>query len=225
MHNIQKQILRELLFKPHSRFAGLNTKSISNDHFAFHLKRLVELALVVKDDNGYALTAAGKECANRLDTDAKLLDFERQAKIGVLVVAISADKKILVQQRLKQPYYGFYGFVTGKVKWGETIMEAATRELKEETNLSGELKLVGIEHKLDYSAANALLEDKYFYILRAENLTGKLTANFEGGRNVWLTKAETKKLPDLFDDVLTILDVVAKNKLVFLEQKYQVKRY
>ena len=229
MHQIQNNILNVLLFKEKSRFAEMNTDNISNDHFTFHLKRLLEQKLVEKDEQGfYNLTIIGKEYANRLDTDAEEVCAERQAKVSVLVVCVdNSDKetRYLVQQRLKHPSFGFYGFVSGKIKWGETVFEAAQRELKEETNLEAELALAGIEHKIDYSDKNELLEDKYFYVMKGINHSGQLLESFEGGKNIWFTKHETEKLPDLFDDVLKIIKVIENGKFTFFEDKYNVSRY
>jgi 8-oxo-dGTP pyrophosphatase MutT (NUDIX family) len=227
IHPIQARILRTMLFREKSRFADLNTLKLPTDHFNFHLKQLLVLGLVGKSpDNKYCLTTKGKEFANRLDTDKIVL--ERQAKVAVVVCAIRQRGKIrqyLVQQRLKQPSYGFYGFITGKIKWGETVDETAARELLEETGLKAKLSLAGIEHKMDYPAKGKILEDKFFFIFRAENPKGILAENFEGGCNVWLTEREILKLPDIFDDVLKIIELVNQKNLAFLETKYKVKRY
>jgi len=229
MHQMQNNILKELLFKKTARFSELNTSKVSNDHFTFHLKRLIKEGLVRKNQDGsYVLTIPGKEYANRLDTDAKEVEIEKQAKIGVLVVGIDGfgnKKKYLVQQRLKHPYHGFYGFISGKIKWGEGVYEAGLRELGEEAGLKAKLNLAGIEHKIDYSEKGKLLEDKFFYIVKATSLTGQLLESFEGGRNTWLTQKEIKNLPDLFGDVLKIIKVVDKGKFTFFEDKYNVKRY
>ncbi len=227
IHPIQARILRTMLFREKSRFADLNTLKLPTDHFNFHLKQLLILKLVEKSpDNKYCLTTKGKEFANRLDTDQIVL--EKQAKIGVVICGVrklEKKKQYLVQQRLKQPYYGFYGFVTGKIKWGETVIETAARELFEETGLKAKLSLAGIEHKMDYPEDGEILEDKFFFIFRAENPKGSLTETFEGGRNTWLTKREILKLPDIFDDVLKIIAMVNQKNLVFSEAKYKVKKY
>lgn len=229
MHQIQNNILGLLLFKKKARFAELNQDNVSNDHFTFHLKRLAEQGLVEKDNEGfYSLTRTGKEYANRLDVDSEKIDMERQAKTAVLVVAIDdSDKKrkYLVHQRLKHPFYGFYGFISGKIKWGELIYEAAERELREEAGLRATMNLAGVWHRIDYSSKNELLEDKYFYVMVATNVSGKLTESFKGGRNVWLSEKEIMKLPDLFDGILKVIGVIEKNEFAFLEDKYKVNRY
>lgn len=183
--------------------------------------------MISKSNEGfYELTKKGKEFANRLDTDK--LNVEKQAKIGVSVVAINKQngiRKYLIQQRLKQPYYGFYGLITGKVRLGETAVETALRELKEETGLSGKVIMCGIRHKMDYSEENNLLEDKFFFAFRAENLTGKLIEEFEGGRNMWLSKEEIFKLPDLFPDMEVAIKAANSRSYKFSERKYTVNKF
>ncbi len=227
MHDIQHEILKQLLFSEKLRFSELNINNISNDHFSFHINRLLEEKLVAKDEEGlYSLTVIGKEYANRLDVDSGKTKIERQAKIGGVVVCTrDSQKQYLMQQRLKQPYYGFFGFISGKIKWGEPVLETAKRELKEESGLDGDLNLSGIEHKIDYSQNNELLEDKFFYIFEATNLIGNLSEEFEGGRNAWKTKQEIKELPEIFDDVLLIIDLLEKKEFKFWENKFIVKRY
>jgi len=236
IHPIQANILRVLLFKPEAKFSEMNAlvsetskgrPKISSDHFNFHIKRLSELGLVEKTGkHSYGLTRRGKEFSNRLDTEK--VSLERQAKIAVLVIPVRTKKKskyYLTQQRLKQPYYGFHGFISGKVKWGETLSAAAERELKEEAGLKARLRPVGIEHKTDYSTDKQLLEDKYFFVFRAENPQGQTVENFEGGRNFWLTRKEITKLPNLFDDVMQLLELAEQKRFRLVENKFTVKSY
>lgn len=226
-HKIQKSILKNLLIKKELRFSDLNSEGISNDHFTFHVKRLVNEGVISKGEDGlYRLTSSGKEYANRFDIDGKEVVLQRQAKIGILVVARDKDKRFLIQERLKEPYYGYHGFVSGKIRWGEPIYEAAARELEEEAGLTASnLVLKGIEHKIDYSQERELLEDKFFYIVEAKNNSGQLKEVFDCGKNQWLTKKQIAGLADLFGDVPKIIQAVEQSKLTFFEDKYYVKRY
>ncbi len=198
IHQVQTTILRELLFMPEATFSQLQKRTnLDSDHFKFHVKRLVELDYVAKVADKYRLTPKGKEYANKLDTDQNTI--ERQPKTSVIVFLQDADGKVLVQERLKHPYYGFWGYLGGKIRWGETILQAAARELHEESGLGAEsFTYRGVYHEhVASSETGELLEDKIFHVVAGHLPTGKLVEQFEGGRNAWLTidqlRAKDKK--------------------------------
>lgn len=58
-------------------------------------------------------------------------------KIGALAVVLHENQVLLVQ-RSKEPDKGLWGFPGGHVEWGETVMQAAQRELLEETAITAE---------------------------------------------------------------------------------------
>lgn len=226
VHPIQAAILRELLFVTEAGFGQLNKEKMGTDLFSFHLKQLINWKLVSKNGMKYSLTTKGKEFANRFDTEK--VEVEKQAKVTVLLVISKSEGNetyYLLQQRLKQPYFGYWGFVTGKLKWGETILEGARRELIEETDLGGDLKIAGIKHKMDYDQNGNILEDKYFWVISVNNIKGELLSEFEGGRNVWMSREEISKQTELFDGVLESLDMATSNQFGLSETKYQVKGY
>lgn len=227
LHPVQATILRELLFKQSARFSDLNIKELSSDHFTFHISKLVDSGLVEKTKNNkYTLSTAGKEFANRLDTDnAKI---ERQPKVAVALIIVrehKGQKQYIIQQRLKQPYYGFHGVITGKIRWGETIYETAERELFEETGLHAKFTLKGIKHKMDYNNKNEILEDKIFLVCIGENYSGILKESFEGGKNMWVTEKELSELPDKFPDLHLLFEFIRSKEIMFHEGKYSVDKY
>jgi len=191
IHEAQTTILRELLFIPSASFSELQKKTpLESDHFKFHIARLKDEGYVEKDTSTghYSLTHKGKEYANKLDTDKN--EIERQPKSAVIIV-LHNDDMVLVQERLKHPYFGFWGYPGGKIRWGETILEAAARELKEETDLSAELIYRGVYHEhVESAETGEIIEDKIFHIVGATKPAGKMSDNFEGGRNAWMALAE-----------------------------------
>lgn len=226
IHPIQGQILKKLLFSTEVRFSEMNPDKVPSDQFNFHLKSLIDSGLVEKNGK-YKLTNKGKEFANRFDTEKMVL--ERQAKLTVVVGCqrqLNGKKQYLVHKRLKNPNYGYHGYITGKIRWGEDVLETAKREIMEETGMiAGKLTLVGVEHKRDYAKTGELLEDKYFFVIRAEDFDTEVPKEYEGGENFWVNQDEISLLPNLFDDMDALMEMFEGNQLCFTEPKYTIKSY
>lgn len=214
IHSAQTSILRELLFHPHADYAKLQKSTgLSSDHFNFHISRLVELSLVEKLGRGkYALTHRGKEYANRLDTDNNTV--ERQPKVAVIIAlerpGTGKDPEYLFQERLKNPYFGFWGLPSGKIRWGETILQTAARESIEETGLSADFQVAGVyhEHVLG-TETNEMLEDKIFFVVRGINPHGTLQVDFEGGHNEWMTFHQALQKDKKFQSFETEIEILS----------------
>lgn len=233
LHPAQASILRELLYKPEARFSELNITGLTNDHFTFHVQQLVVAELVTKTDDGrYALTPQGKEFANRFDTDTQTVKVEKQAKIGVNICCIKRENDklyFLLQQRLKQPYFGHWGFITGKIKWGEKVYETAARELEEEAGLKADLTLMSVKHKMDYDQNEQLLEDKFFFRFLGENVQGDLLPEIAGGKNAWVSEEDIKTLSPLFHDMEEVIagvkDYLKTRSFHFEEKSYIAENF
>lgn len=175
---------------PTVRFAELQkVTGLESDHVKFHIARLIDLGYISKKEQSYTLTPLGKEYANKLDTDNN--QIERQPKSAIILVIEREDGKLLVQERLKHPYFGFWGFAGGKIRWGETIIEAAARELMEEAGITATLEYRGVYHEITKSKeTDEVLEDKIFHVVHGSKPQGELTEDFEGGHNEWLSETE-----------------------------------
>ncbi|MBP8978952.1 NUDIX domain-containing protein [Candidatus Dojkabacteria bacterium] len=228
LHPIQMLILRELLFNPNSRFTKLNIKGLTSDHFSYHVKTLIEEGLVTKENQLYSLTTQGKEFANRMDTDEGKI--EKQPKIAVIVIATKREngvKKLLIQERTKEPYFGCKGFITGKIRYGEKVLETAKRELREETGLEVEdihIKRIVHNHVV-LNSTGELVEDKMFYIISAKEPMGKLI-DTENGKNYWVTEKEFKNLDKLYYDELNVYKYSQeKENMDFVEEVYFIDEF
>ena len=226
IHEFQISILRELLFKPEARFRDLKKVDVTNDHFTFHINHLIKEGLIIKQNGRYSLTDQGKEFANRMDTDA--LKLERQAKLAIAIHAVRKNKgttEYLVHRRLKEPFYGWYGSHSGKVRWGENPLDCAQREFLEETGLAGKFTLKGIVHYHHFHKDGRLLEDKYFWVFRVENTKGDFKEKVPEGENIWMTEKEYRELKNVFATFDEIIDVINGKKLVYIDRTKFVESY
>ena len=221
-HSAQMNMLRQLLLKRIATYSDLaRAAGLSNDHANFHIKQLLEAEFVErvpKEYGKYQLTKDGKEYANRMDTDEKVI--EKQPKLSVVLDIVNNKGEHIQQERLKHPYFGYWGRPTGKIRWGEPILEAAARELKEETGLKAELEILGIYHKLDYNAEGELLEDKYFCVVRGRNPSGTLLEETEGQRNAWMSDEEFQMKEKTFGGLEDIQGFIDRGEQFVFEKTF-----
>lgn len=229
-HEAQATILRYLLFHTGGAYKVLqDATGLTSDHVNFHIKKLLQEEYVQKVDSLYVLTAKGKEYANRMDTDDN--SIERQPKISVAITLERVNEKgvkeFLFQQRKKNPYFDFWGRAGGKIRWGESIINAAERELKEETGLEADFRYQMLYHKRDFEKESGkLLEDKIFLCVYANTYRGTLIEEFEGGVNCWMTLSEFKQKEKRFKSVDEFFDLIDQG-ISFSERNayYEAREY
>lgn len=221
-HQAQMSILRTLLIGRTASFSDLSRAAkLTNDHANFHVKQLVAAGMaehVPHSYGQYQLTRKGKEYANRMDTDE--LVIEKQPKLVVDIGIERANGTFLFQERRKQPYYGYWGFPTGKIRWGETMLEAAARELMEETGLTAHLRVIGTHHKLDYDENGEMLEDKYLILVHGTDPKGDLIVETETHINHWLTPEEYRQRDKRFGDIDETLGYIRGSAPFMSETEY-----
>ncbi len=226
VHHFQISILRELLFKPGARFRDLKKVDVTNDHFSFHVNRLIHEGLIKKDSGQYFLTDSGKEFANRMDTEA--LKIEHQAKLTIAIHAVrlkNGRREYLVHHRLKEPFFGWHGSISGKIRWGKTPLECAQREFMEETGLTGRLQLKSIVHYRHIHKDGRFLEDKYFWIYWVEEPHGKLIEKVLEGENIWMTEKEFRKLKNIFATFDEMMEGYQSPTLLYIDRVKYVDSY
>jgi 8-oxo-dGTP diphosphatase len=92
----------------------------------------------------------------------------KKPRIGSAVL-VEKDGKFLLGERNKENYRGRWVIPGGGVRWGETIQEAAIREIKEETNLDVEIvkPLCYKEIIATHAGYHAVV---FFHLARPKNL-------------------------------------------------------
>jgi ADP-ribose pyrophosphatase YjhB (NUDIX family) len=188
-HDTQRKILLKLIHKPNSSFNELWSKEGESNNFAYHLNKLEELNLVKKSDTTYQLTDEGRKLSAFIEGDTG-----GQAAFPTLtVLALVKDgDKYLCQRRLKEPFYGYWGFVTGKINFGQNLFECATRDLLEEAGLHAtKWRLRAIEQVKTYEEGK-LLFHHYIFDVETEEFSGELKEKTHKAEHAWMTLEEYK---------------------------------
>lgn len=205
LHPLQRAVIGKLAFIPVARFNELLIDGLESEHVNYHIKRLVEIGMVLKTDQGYSLTDRGKDYVNSLDDT--MVAVEKQAKISVRIWGVRENQSTgqvehLLSRRLKQPYLGKVGRLGGKVQFGETVQEAAERELFEEAGLVAKsYVLERVYHKLRHRDDGEFVQDTLFFFFFVRDFSGTLMSKTENEENFWFPVSDyaTANL-DVFDD-------------------------
>lgn len=205
IHHLQTALVRKLTTSPKgARFNELLLENLVSEHMNYHLKQLMRLGYIEKKGERYILTDTGKDYVNL--TDDEVSELEKQPKTSVILWGVrendQGQTELLVCRRLRHPYYGKVGRLTGKVRYGERLEEAAVRELYEETGLTAKkLTLQRIYHKVRSRADGNTVQDVIFYIFLLEEMSGTFITKTAHQENFWITEADfTQKKYDFFDD-------------------------
>jgi len=110
--------------------------------------------------------------------------------------AVFRNGRLLIVRRAQRPAAGLYTLPGGVVELGETLAEAAVREVREETGLEIDpLGLVGHREVIARDASGRV--ERHFVILpfAARWLAGEITLNEELAEARWLLPSEVADLP------------------------------
>ena len=134
---IKCEIIEKLLRKELS-FSELLKSLKVRDHgqLNYHLRVLLENGLIDKGEK-YSLTPLGV----KMGVYVSQFQLKELYPVSVVCPIVKDEKdRILLVKRAKNPYKGFWAFPGGKIRIGETINDAAKREVKEETGLNIDFK-------------------------------------------------------------------------------------
>ncbi|MBI4144875.1 NUDIX domain-containing protein [Candidatus Woesearchaeota archaeon] len=213
-HDIQRSIILKLIHNPSLSFNELWDKQGESNKFAYHVNKLEAVGLIVKIDDGkYRLTDEGRKLSAFIEGDTG-----GQAAFPTLTIfqLVWHDGKLLCQKRLKEPFYGTWGFVSGKQNFGWNIIECAKRDLKEETDLEADVYTIkGIEQVKTFDNGK-LLFHHFLIAVETHDPKGTLKAKTHKAEHVWLTPGEYKAKPK-FPETWPLDDLFYNKKFQIVE--------
>jgi ADP-ribose pyrophosphatase YjhB (NUDIX family) len=190
-HEIQRRIILKLIHTPRSSYNQLWNKEGESNLFAYHLKKLEDAGLVQKFDDGYGLTTEGQQLSAFIEGDT---GGKAALPTPTVIMLVRDGNKILCQQRLKEPFYGYWGLPSGKVNFGWNPKECALRDLKEETALdASDATLREIEYTKTFEDEK-LLHHHIMWTYEITDFSGELKEQTHKAINKFLTKEELSAL-------------------------------
>lgn len=123
------------------------------------------------------------------------------------LAVVTRDDEVLLVRRRKDPDRGLWGYPGGHVEAGETVVEAAVRELAEETGVTGEglsvLEGIDVIHRGD---AGAVAHHFYLVAVHCRYQAGEALAADDAEEAAWLPISEVRAghypMSDFVDQVL-----------------------
>ena len=204
MKKERQGVLQKLMHKQEMGFNELWGNEGSSNGFAYHLKVLVEDGLVEKVGEKYCLSHEGKKyCTYVEGANGKRAKFPI---VGVVIVIYNEEQdKYLFIRRTKEPFFGLWGLIGGKLNFNDYIYECAKNEIMEETGLSCDVEFKGLFSSKTYNG-ESLSYNHQMLILLATNPKGELLKKSREGENRWIELKEMGKLK-MFPDVPKIIDI------------------
>ena len=193
----QERALLFLMHNPKMSFNELWNKDGKSNKFAYHLKTLIKKKLVEKTKDGrYQLTVAGKRKVSYIETYVNYIENYGGACdfpiIGLSILVSKGDEYLMIK-RSKEPFYGYWGFLSGKLRSTNYILEQAEESLKRETGLKCDLELKGLFSSKTYVNNNFAYNHQLF-IIKATNPKGTLLKETLKGINEWVNKEKINNL-------------------------------
>lgn len=116
-----------------------------------------------------------------------------QTAVGVIVFR---DDKVLLVKRANRPGQGLWAIPGGRVELGETLKEAARREVKEETGVSISPKEpIYVFEVIERDDEGGILFHYVIIDLLAEYLSGEPNPGTDASEARWISSGELKELP------------------------------
>jgi 8-oxo-dGTP diphosphatase len=129
-------------------------------------------------------------------------------------IAVLRSGKVLLATRTKPPYAGAFSLPGGRVEPGETLVEAALRELHEEVGVDA--RVIGFNQHVELIDRDANGALKHHYVIASftgEWISGEGTPGPEAGKVIWADPSEiarldyTPNIPGIVEAAIKMLQI------------------
>ncbi len=134
-------------------------------------------------------------------------EYPANARVGVGAV-VFRDNAVLLVRRKQPPSAGEWAIPGGKVRLGESLQQAAEREIREETGIR--IRALDPVYAFDLIERDAEGKIKWHYVivdLIADDLGGDIRAASDASEARWVTARDLARL-DLNDTTRVLLEEI-----------------
>jgi 8-oxo-dGTP diphosphatase len=133
--------------------------------------------------------------------------------VGVAAVIWNDQREVLLIRRTKPPRMGEWSLPGGKVEFGESLIPALKREIREETGLEiAVIGLVDVAETIDDEQAGAAGAHFVLIDYAARHVSGKAVAASDAADATWVPIGDLARYP-MWDEMRRI--IVRSEAIVF----------
>lgn len=214
MHHIQQSILIRLTQSSPLRFTELQPPHLPNNTFSYHLKKLLETGYVEAVAGGYAATRKALKIIQGIDNRLPYSDAPPLVLSTVYVTNLKGEVLLLEHQR--QPFKNWLSIPSGIIHGGESLRQAAVRELFEKTSMNVTEEELTSKGVLDFRYLQLESNDLFVHAI-GFIYTYKYTGNpalFDGKETKYGTLSWSDlKQPNILPEVHSITELVKQRTL------------
>ncbi|MDY0389292.1 MAG: NUDIX hydrolase [Desulfobulbus oligotrophicus] len=114
-----------------------------------------------------------------------------QSPVSATIGVLFKEECVLLVRRKNPPDAGKWGFPGGKIEWGETIVDAAVREIFEETNVIAKArKILTAVDCFDFGTHEIPKQHFILIAVLCDWISGEPLAGDDAMETRWFSKAE-----------------------------------
>lgn len=200
MHQTQQHILAVLKHQSPRRYRDLKPVDMDGNTFMHHLRAVMDDGFVTRTASSYELTLHGKQLVD--SWSMKTYSPRRQPKIMVEVAYQNEAGEWLLVEQTSEPFRGNIGFPCGRLHFGERLLDAAQRELQEQTGLSAEDFVYYGAIAMETRLGDETMTHLFTHIFRAERVSGELREASHVGKPFF---SKLEDLPKQFPGLQSVL--------------------
>lgn len=224
-HKVEISIIAMLRQTESLRFSDLKAPTgLESDVFKFHIRKLVKLGYIEKGlDGRYRLTASGKYYASIINQSTRTI---RQQPILSMLMIVSqnfgGEILYLRQQRLRNPFIGYWGYLSTHLQAGVDITKLAEQELNIQSGLKASFKVKAFYRQITFEkTTEKLLDDRLFSVVEAYDISGDITNHeYKYGLNKWMTLEECSTTTPHFGTIPNFIDKLNSGVTYFSSEFY-----